>query len=146
MQIPKELPSLVLSQQDRAKIDKLLGEYVKTVHVSYVLLAQKDGQFITKQGASGNVDLETVAALAAGAYMVSWQMARALGKDDFNVVYHEGDKDKVQLSQVDDRTVLAVVFDDRATLGMVRLYAKNLTRQLQPILAQGVPRVQDRAR
>jgi len=33
------------------------------------------------------------------------------------VVYHEGAKDSVQLSQVDDRTVLAVIFDDRATLG-----------------------------
>ncbi len=136
MQVPKELPPRVLSRAVRTKIDKLLGDYVRSVSASYVVLAEKDGQFITKAGESGQVDMETVSALAAGAYMVSWQMARALGKDDFSVVYHEGDKDKVQLSQVDERTILAVVFDDRATLGMVRLYAKNLTKQLLLVLGE----------
>ncbi len=136
MVMPKELPPRVLTRQDRAKIDKMLGDYVKTVQANYVVLTEKDGQFITKQGESGQVDMETVAALAAGAYMVGGQMARALGKDDFNVIYHEGTKDSVQISMVDERTVLAVVFDDRATLGMVRLYAKNLTKQLQMALGE----------
>jgi predicted regulator of Ras-like GTPase activity (Roadblock/LC7/MglB family) len=136
MQVPRELPPRVLTSADRARIDKLLGDYVRTVSANYVILAEKDGQFITKAGQSGQVDMETVAALSAGAYMVSWQMARALGKDDFNVVYHEGAKDSVQLSQVDERTILAVVFDDRSTLGMVRLYAKNLTKALQQAFAE----------
>jgi predicted regulator of Ras-like GTPase activity (Roadblock/LC7/MglB family) len=131
----KELPPRVLTRQDRGRIDKLLGDYVKTVQANYVVLTEKDGQFITKSGESGQVDMETVAALAAGAYMVGGQMARALGKDDFNVIYHEGSKDSVQISMVDDRTVLAVIFDDRATLGMVRLYAKNLTKALQGVLS-----------
>ena len=31
MVMPKELPPRVLTRQDRAKIDKMLGDYVKTV-------------------------------------------------------------------------------------------------------------------
>jgi len=144
---PKELPPRVLTHADRAKLDKLLADYVKMVQANYVVLAGTDGQFITKQGESGEVDMETVAALAAGAYMVSWQMSRALGKDDFGVVYHEGRRTALQLSQVDDRTVLAVIFDDRATLGMVRLYAKTLTKQLQATLQESAraPRSGDSA-
>jgi len=72
--------------------------------------------------------------------MVGSQMAKALGKDDFQVIYHEGSKDSVQLSQVDERTVLGVMFDDRATLGMVRLYAKELAKKLQGALTEsGLP-------
>ncbi len=135
MSMPKDLPPRKLTREDRVRIDRLLADYVTTVKANYVVLAEKDGQFITKQGESGTVDMETVAALAAGAYMVTSQMAKALGKDDFKTVYQEGEIDSVQLSQVDHRTVLAVIFDTRATLGMVRLYAKNLTKQLQAALA-----------
>lgn len=115
----------------------MLAEYLKNVQAISVMLVDKDGVLLTRQGEAGPAEMvETISALVAGAYAVSEQMASAMGKDPFKTIYHEGAKDNVQLSMAGVRTVLAVFFDDRATLGMVRLYAKNLTKQLQHLFEE----------
>jgi hypothetical protein len=45
-------------------------------------------------------------------------------------MFHQGKKDNIQLSLVGERTILAVIFDDRATLGMVRLYSSQVSSKL----------------
>jgi len=120
---------------DRARVDKLLVEYLKTVKATYVLLVDREGQLITVQGErSDQVDMLMVAALAAGSYEVSRQIAKALRKSDFSIVYEESPTDTFQVSSIGKRALLAVLFDTRATLGMVRLYAQKLAQQLAPIL------------
>ena len=57
-------------------------------------------------------------------------MARLLGEEEFSVLFHQGKKDNIQLTLVGDRTILATVFDERTTIGMVRLYAKETTSKL----------------
>ena len=52
------------------------------------------------------------------------------------IMFHQGKKDNIQLSLVGERTILAVIFDDRTTLGMVRLYASQVSSKL----AQGLRR------
>jgi predicted regulator of Ras-like GTPase activity (Roadblock/LC7/MglB family) len=120
---------------DRARVDKMLADYLKSVNATYVLLVNREGELLTMQGErSDQVDMLMVAALAAGSYEVSRQIAKALRKQEFGVVYEEGPTDTFQVSLVGEKTLLAVLFDQRATLGMVRLYAQKLAAQLAPIL------------
>ena len=50
-------------------------------------------------------------------------------------MFHQGKKDNIQLSLVGDRTILAVIFDDKTTLGMVRLYVTEAVRKLEDLYA-----------
>ncbi|HEV3026020.1 MAG TPA: roadblock/LC7 domain-containing protein, partial [Planctomycetota bacterium] len=49
---------------------------------------------------------------------------------EFSIMFHQGKKDNIQLSVVGERTILAVIFDDRTTLGMVRLYSSQVSAKL----------------
>ena len=63
-------------------------------------------------------------------------MAKLLGEDEFSVPFHQGKKDSVQLSLIGERTLLATIFDERTTIGMVRLYAKEASSKLTGIFRE----------
>jgi len=91
---------------------------------------------VTKFGTTEDFDLQAVAALVAGSYAATREMARLLGEDEFSVLFHQGKRDNVQLTLIGDRTILATVFDERTTIGMVRLYAKEASEKLAKIFEE----------
>jgi predicted regulator of Ras-like GTPase activity (Roadblock/LC7/MglB family) len=90
---------------------------------------------VTKAGSTDDFDMQAVSALVAGSYAATREMARLLGEEEFSVLFHQGRRDNIQLTLVGDRTILATVFDERTTIGMVRLYAKEAADKLQKIFA-----------
>src|SRR5262245_60648071 len=122
-----------LDRNDRARVDKMLAEYLKTTNAICVLLVDRYGELVTVQGNTTTLEMDIVSALIAGAAEVSHQMAKALKKDEFSIIFHEGARDNVQIQLVGKWLILGVVFDSAATLGMVRLYAKNLVVQLETL-------------
>jgi predicted regulator of Ras-like GTPase activity (Roadblock/LC7/MglB family) len=94
------------------------------------LLIDKDGHLVTGQGHTATYDVDTVSALVAGSFAATRQMAKLMGEEEFSVMFHQGKKDNIQLSLVGDRTILAVIFDDRTTVGMVRHYANQVAAKL----------------
>ena len=60
-------------------------------------------------------------------------MAKLIGEDSFSVLFHQGEERNIHLSVVGDTALMLTAFDDRTTLGLVRLYASEATRSLLPI-------------
>lgn len=100
------------------------------------MLIDKEGHMVTKAGHTDDFDMQAVSALVAGSYAATREMARLLGEEEFSVLFHQGRRDNIQLTLVGDRTILATVFDERTTIGMVRLYAKEASEKLQKIFGQ----------
>jgi predicted regulator of Ras-like GTPase activity (Roadblock/LC7/MglB family) len=94
------------------------------------LLIDKDGHLVTKQGGSSSYDTDTIAALVAGSFAATKEMARILGEEEFSVLFHQGKKDNIHLTLVGNRTLLAIIFDDKTTVGMVRLYSNEVTKKM----------------
>ena len=61
-------------------------------------------------------------------------MARLLGEDEFATLFHQGERESIQISLVGERALLAMVFDQRTNLGLVRYYAVESVRRLTEIL------------
>ena len=99
------------------------------------MLIDKEGHMVTKAGSTDDFDMQAVSALVAGSYAATREMARLLGEDEFSVLFHQGRRDNIQLTLVGNRTILATVFDERTTIGMVRLYAKEAAESLQKIFS-----------
>ena len=59
-----------------------------------------------------------------------------MGEPEFSVLFHQGKRDHIHLCLIGERTILAVIFDDRTTIGMVRLYSKEVSEDLAKILSQ----------
>ena len=55
-------------------------------------------------------------------------------------MFHQGERDNIQLSLVGDRTLLTILFDDRTTVGMVRLYAGETAKKLADVYRDAMNR------
>ena len=95
---------------------------------------------MTKRGELRTVDIDTISALVAGSFAATKEMARLLGEDEFTAMFHQGERDNIQLSLVGDRTLLTILFDDRTTVGMVRLYAGETAKKLADIYSDAINR------
>jgi predicted regulator of Ras-like GTPase activity (Roadblock/LC7/MglB family) len=127
---------LVFYKEDIDKIGKVLVVFLKNANARCVLLVDKDGHLVTKEGESSTYDMDTISALVAGSFAATKQMAKLLGEEEFSIMFHQGKKDNIQLSLVGNRTILAVIFDDKTTLGMVRLYASQVSSKLSDIFTE----------
>ncbi|UCD18542.1 MAG: roadblock/LC7 domain-containing protein [Candidatus Zixiibacteriota bacterium] len=127
--------NLVIYEEEIEKIDTNLARMLKGAEAKCALLVDKDGHLITRQGFTHSLDTTALAALLAGSFASTKEIARLVGESEFSVLFHQGKKDHIHMSLVGDRSILAVIFDDRTTIGMVRLYAKESATELGKIFA-----------
>ena len=121
---------LVFYKEDIQQIDSRLRDFLSRSKSKAAMLVDKDGHLITQEGSTERADTDTIAALVAGCFAATREMARILGEEEFTALFHQGRKDNLQLSLVGKRTILGVLFDDTTTIGMVRLYAAETARKL----------------
>jgi predicted regulator of Ras-like GTPase activity (Roadblock/LC7/MglB family) len=124
---------LTFYQEDIERIDKVLTEFLRLSGAKCALLIDKEGHLVTRRGEIRSVDMDTISALVAGSFAATKEMARLLGEEEFTALYHQGQRDNIQLSLVGDRTLLTILFDDRTTVGMVRLYATETAKKLAEV-------------
>lgn len=127
-------------KEDIEKIDKLLAEFLRLSGAKCALLIDKEGHLVTKRGEVRTIDMDTISALVAGSFAATKEMARLLGEDEFTALFHQGERDNIQLSLVGERTLLTILFDDRTTVGMVRLYASETAKKLAEVYRQSIDR------
>lgn len=124
---------LIIYQEETAKIDGALRKLLKGSEAKCALLVDKDGHLITRQGFTHSLDTTALAALLAGSFASTKEIARLVGEPEFSVLFHQGKRDHIHMSLVNERTILVVIFDDRTTIGMVRLYSKETSEELNQI-------------
>ncbi len=124
----------VLYEDQIKQIDKALIRIIKESEAKCALLVDKDGHLITRQGFTHTLDTTALAALLAGSFASTKEIARLVGEPEFSVLFHQGKRDHIHISLIGERTILVVIFDDRTTIGMIRLYAKEVGETLKSIL------------
>ncbi len=126
-------PDLILYEDEFKKIDEELQRLYQQSNAKLVFLVDKNGQLISIAGETHNVDTTSLASLTAGNIAATGGMARLLGEREFFVQFHEGEKDNIHISLVGQRVILVVVFDQRSSLGLVRLRVKKSSEALTKI-------------
>lgn len=127
---------LILTKTEITQIHRALLQMLKQSEAKCAMLVDADGKCLAKKGFTANIDTDALAALIAGSFSSTRAMAQLVGETDFSVLFHQGERDHVHNILVDNNTILTVIFDDRTTIGMVRLYSKESAAALKDILAQ----------
>ncbi len=125
--------ALVFYEEDIEAIEAILDAFLKKSGARCGLLIDQDGHTITARGQTENVDLDTIAALVAGSFAATRQLAHQFGEREFTALFHQGKGGNIQLSLVGERALLTSLFDDNTTVGMVRLYASEAAKRLTAI-------------
>ena len=124
---------LIFYKKDMQKIEAILSDLLRLSNAKCALLVDKEGHMVARAGSSESIDVDTISALVAGSFAATREMARLLGEEEFSVMFHQGERDNIQLNLVGDRTIQTVLFDDRTTVGMVRLYASECGNKLAKV-------------
>ena len=137
--------SLIIYEEEITQIEALMSKMLQSAEAKCALLVDKDGHLITRQGFTHSLDTTALAALLAGSFASTKEIARLVGEPEFSVLFHQGKKDHIHMSLIGERSILVVLFDDRTTIGMVRLCAKETTVGLTKIFDQIMQNSQTKA-
>jgi predicted regulator of Ras-like GTPase activity (Roadblock/LC7/MglB family) len=127
---------LVFYAEDIAGIEQELDGFLELSGARCALLIDRGGHLVTRRGESIGQSAESVAALAAGSFAATREMARLMGEEEFNTLFHQGNRESIQISQIGDRALLGIVFDDRSNLGLVRFYAEESQARLTELFGE----------
>lgn len=136
---------LVFYEQDIEEVNKILAEFLDRSQAKCALLIDKEGHLVTKKGFTKSFNTDSIAALVAGSFAATKQVAQLLGETEFSVLFHQGKSENIHIGLVAERALVVVIFDDRTTLGMVRLYADELTQKLSDTLIASIERNKSKA-
>jgi predicted regulator of Ras-like GTPase activity (Roadblock/LC7/MglB family) len=126
---------ILLREQQYHQIKAILGRLRIDAAAKVVFLVDKDGQEIAVQGEVGNLDTTSLASLAAGNVAATGGMAALIGEKEFPTLSHEGERESIHISVI-GRLLLVVVFDERSSLGLVKLRSKQVSHQIAEMIAQ----------
>jgi predicted regulator of Ras-like GTPase activity (Roadblock/LC7/MglB family) len=133
----------MIFEEDYWAIRQVLSELVEGASARSVLLVDHSGQIITSFGTRDDFDVVSFASLCAADFEANRQLARLIGEEDFKTLYHQGVQESMYLSRVESDVILAILFDRRTTLGLVRLRAKRAVDQLSLQFQQLVRKLQE---
>jgi len=124
---------LVMYEEEFRKIDSELQKLHQQSNAKVVFLVDKNGQLIASAGETHDIDTTSLASLTAGNIAATGGIARLLGEKEFTILFHEGEKDNIHISLIGQRVILVVIFDQRSSLGLVRLRVKKSSETLTRI-------------
>src|SRR6266480_3171626 len=81
-------------------------------------------QLVATVGETPQFDPTAFASLTAADFSANDQLAKMIGEAEFASLVHQGERESMFLADVAKRVILVVLFDQRATLGLVKLKAK----------------------
>jgi predicted regulator of Ras-like GTPase activity (Roadblock/LC7/MglB family) len=128
---------IVMREQQYHRIKAVLAKLRLESLARVVFLVDKDGQQIAVHGEVGDIDTTSLASLAAGNVAATGGMAKLIGEPEFPTLSHEGERESIHICVI-GRILLIVVFDQRSSLGLVKLRVKQATNDLATIFEEVV--------
>jgi predicted regulator of Ras-like GTPase activity (Roadblock/LC7/MglB family) len=125
--------TVIIHEQQFQRIKNVLARLCVECAARVVFLVDRDGQPIAFHGDIGDMDTTSFSSLAAGNVAATTSMAKLIGEDVFPEVVHEGERESIFISVI-GRSLLVVVFDERSTLGLVKLRTKKASHEVASIL------------
>ena len=123
----------VMHDEEFKQITGVIDRLVREANAKAIFLVDKNGQLVAHCGEVKDVDTASLASLTAGSIAATGGLAKLLGEKEFPVHFHQGVRDNLHISLAGDRSILVIVFDERSSLGLVKLRVKKATDELATI-------------
>ena len=126
------IPALTI--ENVANLDGILADFLKKADADLTVVIDRGGNVISQFGDVLVLDVTIIAALAAGSFAATKELARRIGEVEFNALYHQGDGSHIFMNSVDDDTIMITVFGRRTTVGLVRFYSAATAHSVAELL------------
>jgi predicted regulator of Ras-like GTPase activity (Roadblock/LC7/MglB family) len=109
-------PQMVMYEEEFNHIQQVCDKLVRDANAIVVFIVDKNGQLIA----------------TSGEY-----------EHQFATQFHEGERQNIHIQIVGQRVILVVIFDERSSLGLVRLRVRKANEELNRIFESLLAKVQD---
>ena len=119
-----------LGESDHQRITEQLHGLLHESNARCALLVDRTGQLLAQAGEQLQFDPTAFASLTAADFSANDQLAKMIGEPEFASLFHQGEKESMYLADVSRRVILVVLFDQRTTVGLVRLRVRQAVGDL----------------
>ena len=126
--------NIIITKKDLEKIDLCLNQVVSSSRAHSVLLIDRSGQLIAQHGSTPGIDIVSLSALTAANFGATAEIARMLGEEEFTLLFHKGKTENVYFSAIGEDVIMVALFDDKTSLGLIRLQINKIIDELSKIL------------
>jgi predicted regulator of Ras-like GTPase activity (Roadblock/LC7/MglB family) len=127
--------NVVITKKELEKIDLCLNKMISTSLAHSVLLIARSGQLISNHGDTLDIDVSALSALTAANFGATAEIAKLLGEEEFTLLFHKGRSENVYFSAIGEHVIMVTLFDDKTSLGLVRLRINQVNEELSQILS-----------
>jgi predicted regulator of Ras-like GTPase activity (Roadblock/LC7/MglB family) len=126
--------NIIVTDKDMKKINYCLNKMVSSSMARSVLLIDRSGQLIAHYGNTPEIDILSLSALTAANFEATAEIARMLGEEEFTLLFHKGRSENVYFSAIGEHVIMVTLFDDKTSLGLIRLQINKIVDELSIIL------------
>jgi hypothetical protein len=115
-------------------VEEPLQQFANDARVRFALLLQPDGQVLGQLGFTRALDVMAACSLAAAIHATAAQLGREVDGAPFSELYHAGRDRQVFIAEAPTARgslVVLAAFDSESSLGLVRLYFRELCEALR---------------
>lgn len=128
------MAQMVIFEEEQTRFAEVCERLVRDALAKAIFIVDRDGQLISATGETTGIDTTGLASLAAGSTAATGGLAQMLGEEEFPVHFHEGSRHHLHVSLLGETMILLVIFDERSSLGLVRLRVKRAHSDMEDIL------------
>ena len=128
-----------LNQEDLDHLNIVMRELLAKSEAHVALLVEKAGYLIHQCGNPDSIDTTTFATLGSNAYNAVQFMAQLVNENNFTSMYQQGENFSTLMVNVDENSLLVIVFPTHLTVGSMKYYANPAARSIADriIIASG---------
>jgi len=126
--------NIIITKKNLEEINSCLSRVVSSSFAHCVLLIARSGQLIAHQGNTLDIDVLALSALTAANFGATAEIASLLGEEEFTLLFHKGKNENVYFSAVGEHVIMVTLFDDKTSLGLIRLRINQINDELDRIL------------
>jgi predicted regulator of Ras-like GTPase activity (Roadblock/LC7/MglB family) len=123
-----QFPQLI--QEDLDHLNLVMDELLTKSEANIALLVEKAGYLIHQCGSQDSIDTTTFATLGSNAYNAVQFMAQLVNEKNFTSMYQQGEHFSTLMVNVDENSLLVVVFPTHLTVGSMKYYASPAARSI----------------
>jgi predicted regulator of Ras-like GTPase activity (Roadblock/LC7/MglB family) len=131
--MPPGASSWSFREEDSNRIHVILSDFLRESNARTGMIVDRTGQMVAVVGEEPSFDPTAFASLTAADFSANDQLARMIGEPEFGSLFHQGEKESMYLADIARRVILVILFDNRTTLGLVKLRVRPTVGDLRHV-------------
>lgn len=119
-----------LTEEQSRVIDDMLVDLLVRAEAEAVFLCDRGGNILAAKMVEHYQHDDNIAALAAGSFFATRELARLVGEPEFRCVFHEGSRKSLCMRNTDSDLLVLVFFGRESNSGIVKLFANKSCESL----------------